>query len=102
MALAGGAVGAPRVTGVVVSGLAAGASDFQGLAVAPAYFRIRDTGSHRGLSVSACNDIRGTQFGLAIGLVNIARELQGLQLGLVNIARNKERFPVLPLVNYHR
>ena len=72
-----------------------------GVVLAPAYFRIEERGELRGVSVSAFNDIRGSQRGLAIGLLNIAEELHGVQLGLINIARNKERFSVLPLVNYH-
>lgn len=94
-------VGAPRMTGLMLSGLGAGGEDVRGVVVAPAYFRIEENGRLRGVSVSAYNDIRGEQRGLSIGLINIAEELHGLQLGLINIARNKDRFPVLPLANYH-
>lgn len=93
-------VGAPKITGVVLSGIAAGAQDFRGLAVAPAYFKIEDGGSLRGVSVSAFNRIHGTQRGLTIGILNIADELHGLQVGVINIARNKNTFSVLPLANY--
>jgi hypothetical protein len=103
LAVAGVGVGASRITGVVLSGVGAGAEDVHGFVLAPAYFKISEGGSLRGVSVSAFNDLRdGTQRGLTIGLLNIADELHGLQIGLINIARNKESFSVLPFVNYHR
>lgn len=100
--LAGVGIGASQVTGITIAGVAAGAGDARGVIVAPAYFQLAEGGALRGVSVSAFNDIRGQQHGLAIGILNIASELHGVQLGLINIARNKERFPVLPLMNYHR
>lgn len=102
IALAGVGVGAPRITGVALSALMVGTEDLRGLAVAPIHVRVSEDGRHRGVSVSAFNRVDGTQTGITIGLLNIARELHGLQVGLVNIAWNKDRFPVLPLVNYHR
>lgn len=100
VALAGGGIGAPRITGVAAAAVV-GAEEAEGLILAPAYVRIREGGRFRGVSVSAVHDIRGVQHGLAIGLVNIARELHGVQIGLLNIAWNKERFPVLPFFNAH-
>jgi hypothetical protein len=103
LAVAGVGVGANRITGVVLTGVGAGGETVRGLVVAPAYFKISEGGSFRGMSVSAFNDLRdGVQHGLTIGLLNIADELHGLQVGLINIARNKESFSVLPLFNYHR
>jgi len=103
LAIAGVGVGASRISGVVVSGVGAGGEDVRGLILAPAYFKVADGGTLRGVSVSAFNDLRrGTQRGLTIGLLNIADELHGLQIGLLNIAHNKRSFSVLPLVNYHR
>ncbi|MDP2956784.1 MAG: hypothetical protein Q8N53_10205 [Longimicrobiales bacterium] len=83
-------------------GLGAGGHDVRGLLVAPAYFKIEDGGTLRGVSVSAFNNVRGSQRGLTIGLLNIADELHGLQVGVLNIARNKKSFSVLPLLSYHR
>jgi hypothetical protein len=102
LAIAGAGVGASSFDGVILTGLGAGAGSGRGFVLAPAYFRIAEGGSFGGVSVSAYNDIRGEQRGLVIGLLNITEELHGVQIGLINIARNKERFPVLPLVNYHR
>ncbi len=99
VALAGGGVGASRITGLAAASVV-GAVDVHGVVLAPAYVRIEEEGRLRGLSVSAVNHVRGSQHGLAIGLVNIARELHGVQVGLLNIAWNA-RFPVLPLVNAH-
>ncbi|MEQ9104928.1 MAG: hypothetical protein RIE53_09525 [Rhodothermales bacterium] len=93
------ALGATALEGLFVTGFAAGASDFTGLAVAPGYFRI-DDGTHHGLSVSAVSDIRGTQQGVTIGLFNYARNLSGVQIGILNYARNKNRFKVMPLINF--
>ena len=56
--------------------------------MAPAYFKIADGGTLRGVSVSAFNNVRRSQ--------------RGLTIGLLNIARNKKPFSVLPLLNYHR
>lgn len=101
LTVAGVGVGAPRLIGVVLTGIGAGAEEARGLVVAPAYFKIEEGGELRGLSVSAWNNIRGSQRGLAIGLLNIAEELHGVQVGLINIARNKRSFSVLPFLNYH-
>ena len=101
ISLAGLVVGAPRITGLA-SALGVGGMDVRGVVVAPAYFRIEERGRLRGATISAYNDIRGEQHGLAIGLINIAEELHGLQIGLINIARNKETLPVMPLFNYSR
>ena len=38
--------------------------------------------------------------GFQLALLNIADDLYGLQVGLINIIRSKDRFPVLPLVNW--
>jgi hypothetical protein len=100
VAVAGLGVGSPRIQGVAVA-LGVGGWEVDGLVVAPAYFRVTEGGRITGAVISAYNDIRGAQNGLAIGLVNIADELHGVQVGVINIARNKDRFPVLPLVNYH-
>lgn len=93
------ALGATALEGIFVTGFAAGGSDFTGLAVAPGYFRL-DDGTHKGLSVSAVSDIRGTQRGVTIGLFNYARNLSGVQIGVLNYARNKNRFKVMPLINF--
>ena len=95
LAVGGIGVGAPRLRGVAIGGVGVG------LVIAPAYFKVEELGTFRGVSVSAFNDIRGEQRGLAIGLLNIADELHGVQIGLINIARNKESLGVLPFFNYH-
>ncbi len=100
--LAGGRVQAARITGIAASGIMANTADLRGVVVAPAYFRIREDGHHGGVSLSAVHRVDGTQTGVTIGLVNIARDLHGLQVGLLNIALNKERYRALPLMNYHR
>ena len=38
--------------------------------------------------------------GLQVSFVNIANDMNGVQVGLINIIRSKDRFPVLPIVNW--
>lgn len=102
LVVSGAAAGAPAIRGVMLSGLAAGGEDVVGAVVAPAYFRVGDGGRFKGASVSAFNYIKGEQHGLAIGILNIARRLNGVQLGLINYARNNPRgLKLLPIINVH-
>jgi hypothetical protein len=102
LSVAGVGIGASSIEGAAVAA-AVGAYRARGLIVAPAYFRITDGGRVNGLNVSALNDVRGTQHGVAIGLINYARHLDGLQLGLLNYAANKPRGTrLLPIANYGR
>ena len=62
--------------------------------------QIQDGGQMIGLAVSAFNFIKGTQKGVAIGIVNYAWRLKGVQIGLVNIVRdNPAHAKVLPFIN---
>jgi hypothetical protein len=80
-----------------------GAQEIRGVAIAPAYLRINDGGLVRGANLSAWNDVRGTQRGLAIGVFNYARTLDGVQVGVLNYARNKPAGTrLLPIANYAR
>ncbi|HLV27274.1 MAG TPA: hypothetical protein VKZ41_13275, partial [Gemmatimonadales bacterium] len=64
------------------------------------YLRITRDGSLRGLGTGVVTDVRGTQHGLTIAIVNIANELRGVQMGLINIARsNRPGLRVLPIFN---
>ena len=101
LAVAGLGIGASEITGLAAAA-GVGGVDIHGLVIAPVYMRVVEEGRLTGVSVSAYNDIRGAQHGLAIGLINIAEELHGLQVGLINIARNKDTLPILPLVNWSR
>lgn len=82
-----GVGGGGSLRGAFVGGLGAGTGgDVTGLVVG-------------GLGAGAGNDV---QRGLAIGIVNYARELHGWQVGLINIARNNSPGTrVLPSVNAH-
>ncbi|HSM06679.1 MAG TPA: hypothetical protein VK858_18790 [Longimicrobiales bacterium] len=57
-------------------------------------------GSARALQLGALNNVGGRVAGLQLGLVNVAEDMNGFQVGLVNIIRSKDRFPVLPIVNW--
>ena len=39
--------------------------------------------------------------GFQLGFINMAESMYGLQIGLINIIRSKERFPILPIVNWY-
>lgn len=99
-----GAAGAPRVRGVIVSGVAGGHDVYAGI-LAPLYFRLQsdddgDLGIFRGLAISSFNHMRGEQRGVTIGVINHAWELQGWQFGLLNYAANNPPgLRLLPLFN---
>jgi hypothetical protein len=102
LSVAGIGIGAPNIEGAAIAA-AVGAQQARGLIVAPAYFRISDGGRINGLNVSAFNDVRGMQQGLAIGIFNYARQLDGVQLGVLNYAANKPRGTrLLPVLNFAR
>jgi hypothetical protein len=102
VSIAGIGVGAPRIEGVAAAA-AVGGVDVRGLVVAPIYFRITNDGRMKGVNISAVNNVRGTQQGLAIGLFNYARSLDGVQVGILNYAANKRSAKLLPIVNFaHR
>lgn len=102
LSIAGVGIGAPNIEGAAIAA-AVGAQQARGVMIAPAYFRISEGGVVNGLNVSAFNDVRGTQRGLAIGIFNYARQLDGVQLGVLNYAANKPRGTrLLPVLNYAR
>ncbi len=106
--IAGLGAGAPYVRGIILSVIAAGGHDVKGGVLAPAYFKIEseddgrgELGRVSGVTLSAFNHIKGEQFGLSLGLINFAWELNGVQVGLINIAnRSRSGIRVLPLVNW--
>jgi hypothetical protein len=101
LSVAGIGIGAHRIEGVgIAPGI--GAEQTRGLIVAPFYFKILRHGRAEGVNISAYNDVRGTQQGLAIGIFNYARTLDGVQIGLLNYAANKRSARLLPLFNYAR
>ena len=89
--------GASSVAGVTVGGLGIDADRVRGLALAGARMH---TSALQGVSVSAWNDVRGPQRGIAIGLFNYAREIHGVQVGVLNYVRsNPKGLRLLPLFN---
>jgi hypothetical protein len=100
VAIAGVGVGAPTIRKFAMAPTV-GAKHIDGLMIAPVMLKVADGGTFRGVSLAGVNDIRGRQTGLAIGLVNYARELNGMQIGVINVARNAS-VKFLPIVNYHR
>lgn len=101
VSIGGVGVGAQEIRGIAISPIAVGAQDMTALALAGAYLRI-EGGDFRGVGTGAFTDIRGTQRGLTIGIVNKADELRGVQLGLINVARHGGIARWLPIVNWGR
>jgi hypothetical protein len=102
VSVAGVGIGAPRIEGVAVASLV-GSENVRGLVIAPIYFKIERAGEIRGVNLSAYNDVRGLQRGLAIGIFNYARTLDGVQVGVLNYAGNKPKGTrLLPIVNFSR
>ncbi len=101
LTLAGIGAGAPTVKGITIAGIGVGGKSITGLTMALATIKIIDGGELKGIAVSAYNNIRGTQTGLSIGIVNYAYRVKGLQIGLVNIIRDNPRGRrVLPIINW--
>jgi hypothetical protein len=98
--IAGLAVGGPRVRGFSAAGGAVGGLDLMGVQLAVGSVYVPRGGTMTGFSASAVNWIRGTQRGVAIGIVNYAERVRGLQLGVVNIIRENPVYArVLPVLN---
>ncbi|MDB4908747.1 MAG: hypothetical protein JWO05_3531 [Gemmatimonadetes bacterium] len=95
-------VGSPEIVGGTLS-LAAGAQHYHGIAIAPAWFKVVNDrgreGRFEGASVSAFNQVVGSQHGLTIGIVNYAHSLNGVQFGLVNIVDRPGHRRVMPVIN---
>lgn len=102
LTICGLGAGAPVVKGLMIAGIGIGGKHIAGLSVTPGVVHITDDGVYTGLSVSAFNYFKGTQKGVAIGIVNYAYRLKGLQIGLVNIVRDNPRGRVvLPIINFN-
>lgn len=101
LTICGLVAGSPSIRGVTIAGLGLGGKSISGLSIAFGTVHVKDDGIISGLSISAFNYIRGTQRGVAIGIVNYAYRLKGLQIGLVNIVRdNPKGRVVLPIINF--
>lgn len=99
LSIGGVGVGAPRLEGVVLSGIASGGQFVHAIVFSTAYFKVDSSGRFDGGSLSAVNNVSGSQHGLTIGLWNYARELHGAQLGLINISDNGGRRRIFPLIS---
>jgi hypothetical protein len=105
LTVCGLAAGAPSVTGLTIAGLAVGGTKITGVSLALGTIMVRldkGDGAYTGLAVSAFNNIRGTQKGVSIGIVNYAYRLKGVQIGLLNFVRdNPKGRKVLPIINFN-
>jgi hypothetical protein len=95
-------VGAQTVRGLALAGFGAGARDVRGALISAGWNRL-EHGTLRGLTVASFNQMKGSQHGLAIGIVNYARSCTACRSAVINIARNNSSGTrVLPIVNVHR
>jgi hypothetical protein len=100
LTVAGIGAGSDEVWGLTVAGLGVGGKILKGVHLAGAMVRVENGGRMVGLAVSAVNYFKGTQKGLAIGIVNYAWSLKGVQIGLVNIVRDNPKYSrILPIIN---
>ena len=99
MSIGGVGVGAPGITGVALSPIAAGGLNVRAIVISGLYFKIEDAGRFDGGALSAVSYIKGAQHGLTIGLFNYARELHGAQVGILNISDNDGHRRVLPVLS---
>ena len=100
LTLAGIGAGAPKVRGLVMAGWATGGMDLKGAFLAGICVYVPKDGRISGLAASPFNFIKGSQSGIAIGIVNYAFRVKGVQIGLVNIVRDNPRsLRILPLFN---
>jgi len=70
--------------------------EFAGFQVSPL---ANITDGMRGFQLGMINVSENAR-GFQLGFINITEQLHGLQIGIINIARAKEKFSVLPLVNW--
>jgi hypothetical protein len=99
LSIGGVGVGAPRLEGVAMSIVGAGAQYAHAIVLTAGYFKIEERGRFDGGALAAVTNVKGAQHGLTIGLFNYANELHGAQIGLLNISDNDGRRRVLPLLS---
>lgn len=98
--MAGVAIGARKISGLSAA-LVVGGKYVNGIQIAPAYMHVIETGTMKGLAVSAFNHIKGTQKGVTIGIFNYARKLKGFQFGLLNYVKdNPLLLRLMPIMNF--
>ena len=91
-------VAAPMISGLTVAGFQARGEQIKGVTLALGWVKVE--GNLSGFSASTFNQIKGKQTGVALGIVNVAYELNGVQIGLINYVRDNPRYrTVLPVIN---
>jgi hypothetical protein len=59
----------------------------------------QQAGRMEGLQLGWIN-ITDSMNGVQLGLFNMTRSMEGLQIGIVNVIKEKDKLPVLPIVNW--
>ena len=100
--IVGGGAGSKNVTGLTIAGIGAGGVNLKGIFLSTIINKVVDDGQITGIAISGFNQIKGTQKGITLGVVNYAYELHGFQIGLINYVRDNPKYlRILPLINWH-
>ena len=96
--IGGVGVAAPMISGLTITGFQARAEQIKGITLALGWVKVE--GDLSGFSASTFNQIKGTQTGVTLGIVNVAYELNGVQIGLINYVRDNPGYrKILPIIN---
>jgi hypothetical protein len=94
--------GAPSIKGIALGGIGAGGEHVQGITAAILLSKISDDGTHKGISVAIFNQIKGSQTGISLGVLNYSWHMNGFQIGVINYIKDNPKYlKVLPIVNWH-
>ena len=100
LTICGFAAGSTEVLGLTIGGFAVGGEFLKGIHLAGGMVHVVRGGQMVGFAASPFNYFRGSQNGLAIGIVNYAFRVKGVQIGLINFVRDNPKYlKVLPVMN---
>jgi hypothetical protein len=100
LTICGFAAGSTEIVGLTIGGFAVGGEFLKGIHLAGGMVHVVRGGQMVGFSASPFNYFKGSQNGLAIGIVNYAFRVTGVQIGLINIVRDNPKYlKVLPVMN---
>ena len=87
-----------ELVGAGISGLRVMAPSIRGFALGGLMVRTREL---TGLCIGTYNQIEGPLVGASIGVVNVAKQLNGFQIGVFNyVEENPWPFKLVPILNY--
>ena len=94
--------GAPTLKGIALGGFGVGGENVKGITTAIVWSKVSDDGTHKGISLAAFNQIKGSQTGVSVGVLNYAWHMNGFQIGVINYIKDNPKYlKVLPIINWH-